>query len=227
MTKDKAMSEAARTLFALSRSADNPSDIDKKRVWRGLERTIAAGVASSLAANTALAAARWWPAWAPKAAVLAVLAAGGAGGAYVTMTRGPSHHAAAIPESAEPQRPPEPAAEVATVGEEAVLLAPAEPHVEPTRAAAPTKEQLWAEARLLRQAQQALRDGLATRSLATLAEHERRFPRGILAPERDAARVFAYCLAKQPERARAAADAFVRNHPNSPLLAKVNESCAR
>lgn len=81
------------------------------------------------------------------------------------------------------------------------------------------------ETALLRDAHIALEAGNSARALALLAEHGRRFPRGMLGEERDATRVFALCAAGNATEARAAAARFLRERPSSPLAARVQQSC--
>jgi hypothetical protein len=81
------------------------------------------------------------------------------------------------------------------------------------------------EVGLLRRARAALNAGDPAAALAHLAEHSRRFPAGVLAEERDAARVLALCHAGRRDEARAQASRFLRERPSSPLAARVRESC--
>jgi hypothetical protein len=81
------------------------------------------------------------------------------------------------------------------------------------------------EAALLLSTQAALREDNPGRALALLDEHARRFPRGALAQERDAARVLALCAAGRVDEARSARDAFLAAHPRSPAAARVRHAC--
>jgi hypothetical protein len=81
------------------------------------------------------------------------------------------------------------------------------------------------EARLLKQAQQALRAGEPQAALTALAEHQRRFPRGQLTLERSAARVTALCALGRTPQALSAAEAFLQQHPQSGLSQQVRASC--
>lgn len=82
------------------------------------------------------------------------------------------------------------------------------------------------EASLLRTAHSALATGDGTSVMRALDEHARRFPRGALAEERDAARVLALCAQGRAPEARASASAFVSSNPRSPFAAQVRRSCA-
>ena len=81
------------------------------------------------------------------------------------------------------------------------------------------------EARLLKQAQQALRAGQPQAALTALAEHQRRFPRGQLALERSAARVTALCALGRTPQAVSEARIFLQQHPQSGLSQQVRASC--
>lgn len=82
------------------------------------------------------------------------------------------------------------------------------------------------EATLLERAQRALAAREPGVALETLAEHERRFPRGALAEEREAAKVLALCALGRVNEARALARAFVNASPRSVLVPRVEHSCA-
>jgi hypothetical protein len=81
------------------------------------------------------------------------------------------------------------------------------------------------EARLLRRADEALRDGDAARALLLLREHERTYPSGVLAEERSAELVSTLCSLGRVAEAREEADKFLRTTPESPLAATVRRSC--
>ena len=55
------------------------------------------------------------------------------------------------------------------------------------------------------------------------AEHERRFPRGTLAQERDGARVVARCMSGA--KSSSGAEAFLAAHPRSPMRARIVAAC--
>jgi type IV secretory pathway VirB10-like protein len=95
---------------------------------------------------------------------------------------------------------------------------------EPKEPAA-TESTLAAELRLLSRANAAMRAGRYADALDVLAQHAREFEAGQLAPEREYKRALALCELGRGEQARAAADAFVREHPRSPLRAKAMDVC--
>jgi hypothetical protein len=73
--------------------------------------------------------------------------------------------------------------------------------------------------------QEALRAGDAARTLAFVRDHERRFPGGQFAPERDGAKVLALCMSAPRDRASALGRAFLDSHARSPLAARVRATC--
>lgn len=85
---------------------------------------------------------------------------------------------------------------------------------------------LGEETKLVSAANAALRAGDGRAALAAIEDHQRRFPAGVLAEERDAQRVEAMCLAGQTAEARERAARFGRDRPGSPLLTKVKAACS-
>jgi hypothetical protein len=83
-----------------------------------------------------------------------------------------------------------------------------------------------AEARLLRESDEALRSGDGARALALLDEHAATFPSGVLVEERMAERVVVLCALGRTAEAQQAAAVFLRDHDRSPLAARVRGSCA-
>jgi outer membrane protein assembly factor BamD (BamD/ComL family) len=81
------------------------------------------------------------------------------------------------------------------------------------------------EAALLKQANAELAAGRPERALVLLDDHARRFPRGGLVEEREAARVLALCAAGRHAQGLAARDRFLRDHPSSLHTARVQSAC--
>jgi hypothetical protein len=80
------------------------------------------------------------------------------------------------------------------------------------------------EARLVGEIDNALRTSNPAAALRLVAEHQRRFPHGVLAEEREGARVVARCLSGSVAGAAGAAR-FVAAHPRSPMRARILASC--
>ena len=85
----------------------------------------------------------------------------------------------------------------------------------------PPEDPLAAETRRLREAHSALRAGDPQKALALLGEQG-----GQLGEERAAARVLALCQMGRVAEAEAARAAFLREHPRSPLAARIQGGCA-
>ena len=80
------------------------------------------------------------------------------------------------------------------------------------------------ERKILQPARAALAGGDSSSALTAIAEHERRFPAGQLAEEREALRVEALLSAHRTDEARSAAAAFRNRFPRSVLLSRVSEA---
>ena len=220
-----------QSLVAAERGEVEPSAVDRERVARSLAPRVGAGFAVALGLVSAPAASA--AAAGVGAGLLVKLGAGLAVVGTVAALTVPNWSA----KSQTPTTTPSPvvsAAPVVPTPSPETAPAPA-PAPEEARAPMPTKEEpssrpaplppLAEEARLLKQAQQALRDGKASAALAALNEHQRRFPRGQLSLERSAARIQALCGLGQKAQAEREAKAFLQRHSGSGLAAQVRASC--
>jgi hypothetical protein len=79
--------------------------------------------------------------------------------------------------------------------------------------------------RLLREAQQALRDQDGAGALKLLDVLDQRVAVELLTEERQVARVLAWCLAGEPERALALAESVLRQDPHSVYAGRIRNSC--
>jgi hypothetical protein len=97
----------------------------------------------------------------------------------------------------------------------------------PATAAAPATsvggDALAAELDLLRRARGAYRHRDFSGALLLVAEHDRRFPQGHLAEEREALRVRSLAGAGRADESRRAAAAFAARFPRSVLLSRVTQ----
>ena len=75
-------------------------------------------------------------------------------------------------------------------------------------------------------ARDALRGHDSARALATLDEHQRRFPHAALATEATAVRILALCAQRRADEARALARSWFATAGQSPLAANLRQSCA-
>jgi len=116
--------------------------------------------------------------------------------------------------------------EVTTLPSDAGVRSETDPAAPRDRPAASTPpDSVAEEAALLRAASGALARGDSGAALARLDEHAARFPRGALAEERQAGRVFALCADGRSQEARALASTFVAANPRSPLVSRVRGAC--
>lgn len=81
------------------------------------------------------------------------------------------------------------------------------------------------EAALVGAIDAALRSGDSSGALRLAAEHQRRFPQGVLTEEREGARVVARCSSGRGPAASDAAAAFLTAHPRSPMRARILAAC--
>jgi outer membrane protein assembly factor BamD (BamD/ComL family) len=75
--------------------------------------------------------------------------------------------------------------------------------------------------------QRLLSSGSAAQALQLLGQQESQFRGGALAEERAVARVLAWCVAGQPEQARAARQRFFTSYPRSPHAQRLLNTCAK
>jgi hypothetical protein len=131
-----------------------------------------------------------------------------------------------------PQPPPTPGSDAPAPAEVAVppvteIPAPAQSERAPGTSAKPQEEarkgsRLADEVALLSRAMSALNEGRAQDAQNTLAEHERKFPRGLLSVERRAARAQALCsLGRKSEAERE----LQRLSPSSPQAVRARQFC--
>lgn len=95
---------------------------------------------------------------------------------------------------------------------------------EPAASEPAASSTLAAEVALMSRARLELTKGHEVAALALMAEHARRFPSGVLAPERAAIETIAHCrqsTGNDPTRAAA----FHRAHPRNPLADLVDDAC--
>ena len=133
-------------------------------------------------------------------------------------SRPASRVVAAIP-AVEPVAPPPAAIPAPPSVEERPAQAA---HASPSPGAS---DSLPEEVRLLSKAEQQLSAGRDDDALRTLGEHERRFPGGVLAEERMAARVQALCALGRATEARADLARLARAYPQSPHLDRARKFC--
>lgn len=201
------LNPSARRVIELARVARTPDDADKRRVRRALAFGIGAAVAGASSGTAIASAVAKTGVLAGLRGLLAAVLVVSAGTGALLWSRG---------------RAPTPVLPSAATGPAATA-----PVLRSTLTPAPTTpDPLLAELRLLRQAQQALRDGAARRALELAERHAALYPRSQLALERGALRVFALCALGRQGEARTLAAELLTVAPRSPLRRSLEDSCA-
>jgi hypothetical protein len=246
----------ARSLLAAADGADDPSSADEARIRAKIAARLAIAAGTGIAAGTAAKTAAASTGTAATTGLVAKIAIGvavvtatTAGGSAlyersvherdpVVVVEAPKAHPTADATTvAKAQKATAPTSIAAGATAEAPVPEPA--HVIPTATAIPSPkartsasastsatDTVGEEAALLRTAHGALARGDGSAAMVSLHEHARRFPRGALAEEREAAKVLALCAQGRATEARASAAAFVATNPRSPFAAQVRRSCA-
>jgi hypothetical protein len=129
-----------------------------------------------------------------------------------------------------PPQPPESEAEVAPEPaqpalEEELPATPDAPKVVPKKPRTDEGSNLEEELRLVRGAGKASNGGDHRAALELLDEHKRRFPRGVLAGERELTRAKTTCAMGNAERAAKIAKRFLKRHPKSHLRSRFESVC--
>ncbi len=104
--------------------------------------------------------------------------------------------------------------------------APARPDARPAPDAVPPVSTLDAERLVVDRARAAVQRGSSADAVVDLMGHERRFPGGALAEERDVLLIDAYLRAGQPAQARARLATYRARHPDGALRARVDALAA-
>jgi len=223
------LNSGARRILEAARHADDPSDEDRMRVRRSFfARVSDVGARASVTGWLASRGKQRWRGfgWTISAAVVAATAAVSAAGIRARQ------------KIAAPTPNPQPALEDG-VDARLRLLPQARGEVQ-DHAEAPAKheslprppavsphagnERYALELKVLQPARAAVARDDFLSALAAIAEHERRFPEGQLAEEREALRVQALLGLQRTEEASRAAAAFRERFPGSVLLSRMRKS---
>ncbi len=228
--RDIELKPEERSLIAAARDAHDPSDAQRARVRNGLDVKLAAGVAAPLLATSSAMAMVG-----KVAAGVALLAAVGTTAAHVaTSGHKTSPHQIVSAQTPAPAPAPVPAA-AAPAPPSAPSVLPSEPQPSPPRPRAPAPRRapvaaapsdLSGELALMTQISDATKRGEVARAERLLADYDQRYPAAQLAQERAAAGVLLECAAGRTAVARAQARRFLERWPRSPLVARINTSCA-
>jgi hypothetical protein len=228
------LSETARELIAGERQRGPEDEALKQRVLERAREAMAPDRPSGVALRAAGSAG--WPAArrAPRAVLLiaaalavAGLAAAGAGMyRFMTPTRTTSVKVAPVAQAPKPaEARPQPAPAPVVEQPQAEVPPP-----QPPRAAAPAEnahatsvQQYAVELGVLEPARSSIGRGDYAGAMSAIARHQREYPRGQLAQEREALRVRALWGMGQKASAESAAAAFRKRYPRSVLLSWMKE----
>jgi hypothetical protein len=229
MTLLSLLSPKARALVEAGRGAQRPTASDRERIQSALKSRLGADAFRPEPIVPAPPAAAAGVSWSLLAGVLAGV--GVAGGLLYLALRDPS--GAEIPARSVPSAITTPhVVEPSSAPAEAPAPAPA-PSAGPAPAVAPPdtapaarakQDRLAQEVALLSTATKSLNAGRAAEALKVLDEHQRKFPSGLLAEERRAARAQALCSSGRVSEARAE---LARLAPRSPAAARARQVCDR
>lgn len=222
----------ARAILDAANGGDDPSDADRARVRAGVLRkvgAVAAVTAATASTTTAAAATKAGVFGAlstlAKAAIVLSAVTVVAGGAYVARSR-PTPVTIA-PSAAPIEIVPAISSSVpvpSPIASASASVAPPPSVIAPKPAPAPKKLTVEDELVLLQRAQAAMGAGDPARALALLDEHEKKFPSGALAEEREGQRVLARCALGRPD-AQSGAEKFLAAHPDAPVASRVRKVC--
>lgn len=233
--KNVELAPEERSLIAAARGSVGPTEIQRARVRKGLDAKIAAGVAAPvLAASAGLATLL------KVGAGIAVAAVIGGGAIHFAVPRlsAPAMSPATPKVRAQqPVRTPTPAVASAPESAPAIETPPAvatgtqtplRVHGSARRreASPPVPADFAGELSLLTQASAATQRGDTARADELLRTYDQRHPSGQLAQERAATGVLAHCSAGRIQQARSEARRFLERWPRSPLVARIQGSCA-
>lgn len=211
------LEDESRRIIAEGDAADGPSPELQQQIWEALAPRLSQPLPPAAAAASEALAATW------KTGLLA-----GLGGKLViglatlgllSLVGIGLYANARVPTASTPS----PAAALQTPPISPVPAEPQEQAAAPSRR--PEPSHLSEETRLVAAAQRALNAAAPDQALPLLEQHRRRFPRGELAQERDAAHALALCAAGRRAEAHAAVQHFLREWPHSPLTARVRSAC--
>jgi RNA polymerase sigma-70 factor, ECF subfamily len=185
------------------------------------DRVAAAATATASVATRGLVVRAWLA-----AAIGAALAVGGFAIGRLTAPReqaivevaAASPEVATLPDVATAPLPPPPAAAVPAPTRVAPTATPAPAPVDPGHAT---------ERLLLERARAALQRGLNDEALVSLMSHERQFPTGSLAEERDVLIIEAYVAETNDDLARRRIARYRTDHPDGALRSRVDAAAAR
>lgn len=241
--------EQLRRLIAAAKEHDHPASGQTDEAWKALSAAVEVGAGPTIPIVLAKTAAKG-TLGVKGILVVGAAVAMAAGGAAWLARRGPSEPSPAVatddrdvppragrpadPSTSRvpPRAPPVPPSVVPPEVEVRVPVVPssgakktATPRtMRPDPALPPASDSTLAEqARLLGEAWQAVSRGETREAIARIEEHARLYPTTVLAPERKACQIVAWCMENQPWAASQAHE-FLEHHQGTPA-ARVRRAC--
>jgi RNA polymerase sigma factor (sigma-70 family) len=225
---DRTFASAAPAALRVAKAPEAPPHGAQARVWAALLLVVGSGAATA-APGAALA---HGAATAGHQALAWSLGLMAAAGIVVVAAAPPAPEPPSQPQAAPISAPVAGTASTATpeVVVEPVAAAPPAVTADPSArrrsgASGATGDRLAAEAELIAEVRAAIDAGRIDDALAGLRRHQREFPDGVLQRERLGLRAIALCRADRAGEGRSEAEAFLRDHPDSALAARVRQGC--
>jgi len=227
---DRTFTSTPPAALRAAKAPESPPHGAQARVWAALLLVVGSGAAATApgaalahAAATASPHALAWTLGLAAAALAVVVAAPPPASEPLSQTT-------AAPS---PASPPAVATSASTPAAAALPVAPAPPppavttdSASPRRPArGATIDRLAVEAELIAEVRAAIEAGRTEDALAGLRRHQREFSDGVLQRERLGLRASALCRADRAREGRREAEAFLRDHPDSALAARVRLDC--
>jgi len=231
------LSPESEELMQAGREALRMSDADRERVLQALLARVGGGPGTEGADGPSggLAAAKSTVAKATLVKALAVVVGLGVsgGGLYLALRSEPPSPSSAVVPSAIPLKEAPPQVAPLAIGESPKAAASPVPQAQivetkttkVNRQAARDEDSLVQEVAILSRASGELHAGRPAAALAALADHQRKFPAGMLTQERAAARIQALCALGRTQEAKAELAQLERTAPSSPHVGRARKAC--
>jgi len=219
------LSSRAAALVRAGRGAMRPSAADRERVSAALRACLGDGALPlEVGASTSLFYRSGWTKVCAVGAALGIV-----GGAAFLMLRGSGSAQSLVPRAAEVSEPRLEATQP-VVPPRATASLSVEPKagLEASTASEPVRrpsDRLAQEVAILSRATSELHAGRAASALRAIDEHQRKFPSGLLADERPAARVQALCALGRRAEPAPELERLTRRAPQSPNTLRAKKLC--
>lgn len=219
------LSPRAAALVRAGRGAMRPSSADRERVSAALRGSLGDAVLPAEAGMSATLFSR--SIWAKVGAVSAAVGIVGGATFLVLRDSGDRNGGPDAKEVAEPPiGAPQPAAHPPTFASRAAEPKAGPEVVAPSGPVRRSSHRLAQEVAILSRATSELHAGRAASALRAIEEHQRKFPSGVLAEERRAARVQALCALGRRAEAQPELERLTRRAPQSPNTLRAKQLCS-